>query len=53
MTSREVIDFFAPPKESVEVVRDWLVAAGIDSKRITQSVNKQVRECAEELDNVV
>lgn len=42
MTPREVIDFFAPPKESVEVVRDWLVAGGIDVTRISQSVNKQV-----------
>lgn len=42
MTAREVIDFFAPPKESVEVVRDWLVAGGIDVNRISQSVNKQV-----------
>lgn len=42
MTAREVIDFFAPPKESVEVVRDWLVAGGINVTRISQSVNKQV-----------
>lgn len=42
MTAREVIEFFAPPKESVEVVRDWLVAGGIDVTRISQSVNKQV-----------
>lgn len=42
MSAREVIDFFAPPKESVEVVRDWLVAGGIDVSRISQSVNKQV-----------
>lgn len=42
MTAREVIDFFAPPKESVEVVRDWLVAGGIDVTRISQSANKQV-----------
>ncbi|KAJ0109613.1 hypothetical protein J7T55_014175 [Diaporthe amygdali] len=41
MTPREVIDFFAPPKESVEVVRDWLVASGINVTRISQSVNKQ------------
>lgn len=42
MTAREVIDFFAPPKESVKVVRDWLVAGGINVTRISQSVNKQV-----------
>lgn len=42
MSAREVIDFFAPPKESIEVVRDWLVAGGIDVGRISQSVNKQV-----------
>jgi tripeptidyl-peptidase I len=43
MSAREVIDFFAPPKESVEAVRDWLVAGGIDVSRISQSANKQVR----------
>lgn len=43
MSAREVIEFFAPPRESVEVVREWLVAGGIDVKRITQSANKQVR----------
>lgn len=42
MTPEEVVDFFAPPRESVEAVRDWLVAGGIDVGRITQSVNKQV-----------
>jgi tripeptidyl-peptidase-1 len=42
MSAREVIDFFAPPKESVEVVRDWLAAGGIDATRLSQSVNKQV-----------
>lgn len=42
MNAREVIDFFAPPRESVEVVRDWLVAEGINATRITQSINKQV-----------
>ncbi|KAJ4416113.1 hypothetical protein N0V82_006957 [Gnomoniopsis sp. IMI 355080] len=41
MDPREVIEFFAPPKESVEVVRDWLVAGGINVTHITQSVNKQ------------
>lgn len=44
MTPREVIDFFAPPKETVEVVRDWLVAGGINVTRISQSVNKQVHD---------
>lgn len=43
MDAREVIGFFAPPNESVEVVRDWLVAGGINVTRITQSANKQVR----------
>lgn len=42
MSAREVIDFFAPPRESVEVVRDWLVAGGINVTRLTQSANKQV-----------
>ncbi|CAN8096667.1 unnamed protein product [Discula destructiva] len=41
MDARQVIDFFAPPRESVEAVRDWLVAGGIDVGRISQSVNKQ------------
>lgn len=44
MTTEEIHDFFAPPKESVEAVRDWLVDGGINVTRITQSVNKQVRE---------
>lgn len=42
MSAEEVIEFFAPPVESVEVVRDWLVDGGINVTRITQSVNKQV-----------
>lgn len=42
MSALEVIEFFAPPKEAVEVVRDWLVAGGISVTRISQSVNKQV-----------
>lgn len=43
MSAREVIDFFAPSRESVEAVRDWLVAGGINATKISQSVNKQVR----------
>lgn len=43
MTSQEVIDFFAPPRESVEAVRNWLVAGGIEASRISLSANKQVR----------
>jgi len=40
-TSEDVIDIFAPAEASVEAVRAWLVSAGIEAGRITQSVNKQ------------
>lgn len=42
MTAREIIDFFAPPKESVDAVMEWLVSGGISANRISQSANKQV-----------
>lgn len=42
MTVEEVTDFFAPAQSSVDAVIDWLVSAGIDRKRISQSANKQV-----------
>lgn len=32
---------FAPSQDSVQAVRDWLEAAGIEAHRISQSVNKQ------------
>ncbi|KAH8901971.1 hypothetical protein BR93DRAFT_973059 [Coniochaeta sp. PMI_546] len=41
MTSEEVIDFFAPAKESVDAVRDWLISEGVPAKKISQSANKQ------------
>ena len=40
-SAEEVIEIFAPPKEAVDTVRDWLVSAGIAAERIGQSVNKQ------------
>lgn len=43
MTAREVIDLFAPSRDSVEKVRDWLVDEGVNISHITQSANKQVR----------
>jgi tripeptidyl-peptidase-1 len=42
MTPEEVIDFFAPPKSSVDAVITWLTEFGITANRIGQSVNKQV-----------
>lgn len=32
---------FAPSQTTVDVVRDWLEAAGIAAEKISQSVNKQ------------
>lgn len=40
-TAEQVHDIFAPSKESVDAVRQWLEDAGISPERITQSVNKQ------------
>lgn len=40
-TAEEVHDMFAPAKATVDAVHEWLLAAGIDPERITQSVNKQ------------
>nr|POE79437.1 tripeptidyl-peptidase sed1 [Quercus suber] len=37
----DVHDLFAPSSKSVEAVRGWLETAGIEAKRISQSVNKQ------------
>jgi tripeptidyl-peptidase-1 len=42
MTAEEIIDFFAPPQSSVEIVMTWLSDSGISADRIGQSVNKQV-----------
>lgn len=40
-TAEEVTDIFAPAQSSVDAVRAWLTSAGIDSERVSQSVNKQ------------
>ena len=40
-TAEEIHDLFAPTKESVDSVRDWLESMGIAGHRISQSVNKQ------------
>lgn len=39
----KVIDFFAPQNRSVDLVKRWLISAGIDEARLSQSENKQVR----------
>ncbi|KAM7215665.1 alkaline serine protease [Rhypophila decipiens] len=41
LSAQQVIDLFAPPQDSVEVVIDWVVSAGIARERISQSTNKQ------------
>ena len=40
-TVEEVTKLFAPSHDTVEAVRSWLHAAGIQADRVTQSVNKQ------------
>lgn len=40
-TLKDVIAMFAPPKETVEVVRDWVVSSGIGRERIIHSDNRQ------------
>jgi tripeptidyl-peptidase-1 len=40
-SAEDVHDIFAPAKESVDAVKKWLTKAGIEAKRISQSVNKQ------------
>jgi tripeptidyl-peptidase I len=42
MTPEEVIDFFAPPQDVVDIVRDWVAQSGIKKERIGHSTNKQV-----------
>ncbi len=44
MTPEEVIEFFAPPQDTVDVIIDWIVAGGIARERIGHSTNKQVGE---------
>ncbi|KIH86515.1 alkaline serine protease [Sporothrix brasiliensis 5110] len=41
MSSKEVVDFFAPERATVDAVVGWLTSAGIHIDRITQSANKQ------------
>ncbi|TRX89818.1 hypothetical protein FHL15_009251 [Xylaria flabelliformis] len=41
LSPEEVVDFFAPPDSSVQAVKDWLLAAGIEPHEISQSANKQ------------
>ncbi|KAL2150385.1 hypothetical protein VTH82DRAFT_6948 [Thermothelomyces myriococcoides] len=41
LSAREVVDLFAPPEHSVTNVKRWLVSAGVDERRISQSANKQ------------
>lgn len=40
-TPKEVIDLFAPSPARVNAVRAWLEGAGVEGRRISQSVNKQ------------
>ena len=40
-TVEEVTELFAPSHDTVEAVRSWLHAAGVQADRVTQSVNKQ------------
>ncbi|KAJ5143670.1 Peptidase S8/S53 subtilisin/kexin/sedolisin [Penicillium bovifimosum] len=39
-SAEEVHDMFAPPKESVDSVRQWLESSGIDKSRVVHSDNK-------------
>lgn len=41
MSAEDVIEMFAPPDDSVEAVKEWLVAAGIAAENIGLSANKQ------------
>ena len=40
-TPEEVVDIFAPSRESIDAVHDWLSSSGVSSERISQSANKQ------------
>lgn len=44
-TAHEVIDLFAPRQETVDAVRSWLQASGIETGRISQSANKAWIQC--------
>ncbi|CAK7213069.1 hypothetical protein SBRCBS47491_001677 [Sporothrix bragantina] len=41
MSSKEVVNFFAPERTTVEVVVGWLTDAGIHIDRVSQSANRQ------------
>ncbi|KAK3314311.1 alkaline serine protease [Apodospora peruviana] len=41
LSAREVIDLFAPPEDSVQLVTNWVMSAGIPRERVSQSTNKQ------------
>ncbi|CAK7262474.1 hypothetical protein SEPCBS57363_000063 [Sporothrix epigloea] len=41
MSAEEVIDFFAPPRTTVDIVVNWLTSAGIHIDRVSQSTNRQ------------
>jgi tripeptidyl-peptidase I len=41
LTAAETTDLFAPSKETVKTVWDWLVSSGIEPHRLSQSRNKQ------------
>ena len=40
-TAEEIVELFAPSKETVSSVRNWLETSGIESDRISQSANRQ------------
>ncbi|KAI1325715.1 putative alkaline serine protease AorO [Xylariaceae sp. FL0255] len=39
--AKEIVDIFAPSKETIDAVRGWLHDAGVEAHRITLSANKQ------------
>ncbi|KAI1389168.1 putative alkaline serine protease AorO [Hypoxylon trugodes] len=41
LSAEEIIKFFEPLEDSFKAIKDWLVEAGIPSKNISQSINKQ------------
>ncbi|PMD36236.1 subtilisin-like protein [Hyaloscypha variabilis F] len=40
-TAEEVAEIFAPSKDAVDSILEWLLSAGIPAEKISQSVNKQ------------
>ncbi|EPE06600.1 alkaline serine protease [Ophiostoma piceae UAMH 11346] len=41
MSSKEVVDFFAPERATVDAVVAWVTSSGIDIERVSLSANKQ------------